>query len=81
MDSDTYEHDECSYLNRAKRIVMDDCRHLVASQEHEYPKEDSLVREPIQKCCLCGMVRTQELMWGPWRRPWTKVKGVVSDGL
>lgn len=80
MDSDAYDHDECSYLNRSKRRVMGDCNHSVMRQEYQYPKMISLVREPVQICCLCGMVRTQELAWGPWREP-IQVSEGVSDGL
>ncbi len=67
MDSDTYNYDECSYLNRLKRHVMG-CRHaIVTNQKSELPPGAMMTREDMQVCCICGQLRSQQ--WGPWHEP------------
>lgn len=44
------------------------CKHsIVTNQKSALPPGAMMARQDMQKCCVCGQVRTQE--WGQWREP------------
>jgi hypothetical protein len=80
MDKDTYDHDECSYLNKAKGRVMSDCKHaIVTNQKSALPFGSMVPAEDMQICCICGQLRSQQ--WGPWHEPINvKERTMAEDG-